>query len=112
MDFLFAKSKKKTNKQTKNKIKTKQKNMHVRCIKNAPICTKSFKTCFFFKRGGHSNTTVVHMRDQWFSKHALKELYPFKEKHPKTRTVLHPTLPPKEDFLGTHFEELGLKSDP
>ena len=32
--------------------------------------------------GGHSNTSVVHMPDQRFSKHTLNTISPRKEKHP------------------------------
>ena len=32
--------------------------------------------------GGHSNTSVVHMRDQRFSKHTLTAISPLQGKHP------------------------------
>ena len=33
--------------------------------------------------GGNSNTSVVHICDQRFSKHTLIEICPFEEKNPK-----------------------------
>ena len=32
-------------------------------------------------RGGHLNTSAVHMRDQRFSKHILNAISPVQEKH-------------------------------
>ena len=40
------------------------------------------------------------MRDQRFSKHTLIEICPFEEKDPQQEflAILHPILPPKQDF--------------
>ena len=50
-----------------------------------PFLTGKFGShyCSTFQGGGgHSNTTVVHMRDQRFSKQTLIAIYPLPEKHP------------------------------
>ena len=55
--------------------------------------------------GGNSdsNTCVVHMHDQSFSKHTLIEICPFEENIPKQEfcAVLHPILPHTR-FFGEH----------
>ena len=67
------------------------------------------------KPRGHSNTSVVHFRDQRFSKHTLIEISLFDEKHPfrnknfvRFRRQLYP------DFLGEHIlsNREVLKNDP
>ena len=51
---------------------------------NTSILTKLMSKCSVQHRGGggHSNTSIEHMRDQRFSKHILKEICPYEENHP------------------------------
>ena len=81
--------------------------------------------------GVHSNTSVVHMHYQRFSKHTLIEICPFegknktskkkkKKTHPWTInnyikhfcTVSHPILPHKQDFLLLKMPSNRIKKDP
>ena len=62
--------------------------------------------------GGLSNTSAVHMRDHGFSKHTLIEICPFEGKQSYKQefcVVLHPILPPKQDFFwgGNKFCGIG-----
>ena len=56
--------------------------------------------------GGHSNTGIVHMGDQRFSKHTI-QICPFEEKHHYTRILCGfvPNLPPfLNTFCGIEFQ--------
>ena len=56
-------------------------------------------------KGGHSNTSVVHLCDQRFSKHTLITISPLREKHPQM-SILHDFAPkssPKQAFLEDMF---------
>ena len=52
--------------------------------------------------GGHSNTSVVHMRNQRFSKHTLIAISPLQEKHTLNENFA-PKFTPKQAFLGYIF---------
>ena len=56
---------------------------------------------------GHSNTSVVHMRDQRFSKHTLMAISPQK-KHPliKNFVLFSPKFTLKQAFLEDMFGEV------
>ena len=76
--------------------------------------------------GSHSNTSVVHMHDQRFSKHTLIEICPFEENTPKHEFVTHsfaPNFTPLEKFCslnktlgntfcGIEFEKWPLNAPP
>ena len=44
--------------------------------------------CVIYGGGGQSNTSVVHMHDQRFSKHTLIETYALEKKHPLNKNFV------------------------
>ena len=68
------------------------------------LCLSVLLNCCISPRG-HSNTGVVHMRDQRFSKHTLIRISPLQETHPKT-IILHNfahKFTPRQAFLEDMF---------
>ena len=55
--------------------------------------------------GGHSNTSVAHVRDQRFSKHTLIAISPLQQKHPLNEKFMRfcPKFTPKKLLLEDMF---------
>ena len=65
--------------------------------------------------GGHSNNSVVHTRNQRFSKHTLNEICSLQEEHPLNKNFvqfLQPILPQTRFSRNILLAGIGLKNDP
>ena len=70
--------------------------------------------CIGLRPGGHSNTSVVHMRDQRFSKHTVRKRdfpYPGKTPQNENLTQFCSKIYPKQAFFGGLIW-WSLKNDP